>query len=820
MTELFVHPIGKNTVIARCAWWLEQAAFGLLLMVVGFLPWIFSQTQLDTTELPKQTILIVSAGLVWLLLVIQDALRGAWHIAWDRYAKITFAMVGICAVLALASQDPYGSWVGMTKQIAPSVFTMIAGAAWWLAIRRLVQAPMRLLLVLSTWFVSATLFAWGTVAWLLGTGVFPWSLSIFRAITPLGTVSDVAIFLVPVVLLSSVLLIEGGKSLGQIRGKTLGYLRIFAGAALIPSLLLIGVIGSPVPWLALAVGAGFLGALTRVKRERIGWLMVTIGCALSVLLAVFSPSWNPWHVLSNRISLTIPAEISLGTRPSWIMAVQGLQEHPLVGRGAGTWVSLFLQKRDPALNLSPFATVRFFQASSSFATAVGTMGILGTVALLVWLFLPGVVALRRNEETETTLSGWKSYLLALWGASVVLWIGLPFALIHVFFFWLVSALLINTQSGKIRARAFHFDHPAKGILPLTIAVLVAFVCAWIGMQRFLAERLFIEGKKALEVQAYPAAEQRLALAHAWNPWTDIYTALLSQTYAQEARARLAKNPSQNELAGIVALLARAEALNAEARLIHPDRVELWLANASIVSTQNALIAPTLRSNGDIAALLRAQALDPSNPQGALFVANTYLQRAEGERAWLSSTDEQVKTAARLRLEEAMREAMRWFDRAEVLQPNLPAVAAGRARIALLLGKNDDAIQALEALQQRGNQSQEIQIQIALLYEQTGKTELATRQLEAVLKDHPTDAAPLARWSLARLYVNVNRLDEAIALLESLAVQFPHESVVQQQLAELKRIRLESDQAKIAPSTPTTTTSTVPTKTRIPVRRRK
>lgn len=820
MSELFSHPTGRHAVIARIEWWLEQMAFGLLLMVVGFLPWIFSQTQLDSTELPKQTVLVVSAGLVWFLLVIQDALRGAWHIAWDRYAKIVFIMVGTLALLAIASRDPYGSWVGMTKQIPTAVFTMLAGAAWWLASRRLVNAPTRLLLTIGVWMTSAAFFAWGTAAWLLGTMVWPWTLPLFRAITPLGTVSEVAIFLVPTSLFAFAIFVEGAKVIGRTRGRISVYLRIFALLVLLPSLLLIGAIGSPVLWFALAAGAGVFLFLAQEKKERIGWSAITILCLASVCLSLFSPSWNPWRMLGDRISLTVPAEVTLGAPASWKMALQGFQEHPVVGRGAGTWVSLFLQKRDPALNLSPYATVRFFQASSSAATAVGTGGLLGSIALLVWLMLPGAIAMRRKEETSpSVLAGWKPYLLAVWVTNIVLWLGLSFALIHVFFFWLLSALLVNTHTTKIRARTFQFDHPVKGIFPLTIATLVAFVCAWVGMQRFLAERLFVEGKNALEQQSYTEAERRLHLAHAWNPWTDVYTNLLSQAYLQEARMKLAQQPDPKVLPEIAVLLTRAERLNTEARLQHPDRVESWLAAASIASTRNLLVAPALRTTADIAALLQAQGLDPSNPQGALLLASVYLQRAESEQAWLASNDEQVKTAAKLRLEEAVREVTRWYDRAELLQPNLPAVFAGRAHLALLLGKNKEAIEALEALEKGGNKTQELQIQIALLYEQTGKTELAMRLLEAVVKDHPEGAAPLARWSLARLYAASGRLEEAMTLLESLAAQFPHESIIQRQLAELQRVRLEESQAKIQSNTPTSTISTVPTKTRAKLRKK-
>lgn len=820
MSALFPRFSGSHARLSRIAWWLEQSAFGLLLMLVACLPWIFSRTQLDVVELPKQTVLIASAGLVWFLLVLHDAAQGSWRIAWDRSAKIlALAMVAL-GITAFFSRDSYGSWVGMTKQIPVAVLTMVAGFAWWLAIRRLVQTPLQLMLVLGTWMTSGGLFAWGTLAWLFGVSVWPWSLSVFRAITPLGAVSEVALFLVPIALLATALLVQGEVFFRLRSHKQRAIVRAGAAFVLFPCFMLFGAVGSGMLWGVLFMGMIAFLMSAPAKRERLWWLFASVVCLGSLISSVMPARLNVWRLFFDRWSLTIPAEVTLGTRVSWSMALQGLREHVLVGSGAGTWVNLFLAHRDPALNQSPYATVRFFQAASSAATAVGTVGLLGTVSLLTWLLLPGITVLQRqakNEESE--LAPWRTVLLPLWLISVVLWFGSAFSLVHVVFVWLMSALLLTTKTGKVPARAFHFDHPIKGILPLTLATLVAFICSWVGMQRFVAERLFIEGKNALEERAYGQAERRLALAHAWNPWTDVYTSLLSQLYAQEARTELARRPSPSMLPRISELLRRSEQLNAEARLQHPDRIELWLAAAAIVSTRNSLVAPTLWSNGDIAALLHAQALDPSNPQQALLLANTYMQRAEQESTWLLSPDEQTKTAARLRLEEATREATKWYDRAEALQPHLPATAAGRARLALLNGKKEEAIQALEALRASGNQSQELQIQIALLYEQVGQSELATRLLEAVIKDHPADAVPLARWSLARLYASVDRVEEAITLLEALAKQFPHESIVQQQLAELQRIRLEETKRVIAPASPTTTTSTVPTKSRPRVRRR-
>jgi hypothetical protein len=812
MSALFPHGSGHHATILRIEWWLEQLAFGLLLMMVGWLPWVFSRMQLDTVELPKQTVLIVSAGLVWFLLVVQDALRGAWHLVWDRSAKILAFSLLVLALGTVLSRDLYGSWVGITKQIPTAMLSLIAVYAWWLAIRRLVQTPLRLGLLVGVWLVSAGILAWGTLAWLLGATIWPWSLEIFRVVTPAGAVSEVASFLIVPTLISLVLIIQGKtvtllKQLRLIRG-----LGIAGLVVLIPSVFLIGMVGSLGLWLALAAGAKMFAIIANTRRVRAAWIAVAAISLLSAM-TLFMPTVNPWSKLASRVSITVPAEVALGTRVSWSMAFQGLKEHPLVGRGAGTWVSLFLTHRDPALNASPFANIRFFQAASSAATVVGTLGLLGILASLAWLLLPGIVVLRSyKQEHESVLPGVKWALLPLWLASVVIWFTLPFATVHLFFFWLLSALLVNTQASPLRGRVFHFDHPGKGILPLTLATLAAFVCSWIGMQRFLAEQIFVAGKDALAAQKYALAEERLLLAHAWNPWTDVYTSLLSQTYLQAARAELAQNPSPARLSAITSLLQRSEQLSAEAREQYSDRVETWLAAASIASTRNLLIAPALRTNTDIVALTQAQTLDPSNPQIALLIANAYTQQADTEQNWLTSSDEKVKATARARFNDEIEKATIWFVKADALQPGLAAVASGRAHLALLKGDTEGAIHALETLERQGNQTQELKVQLALLYEQAGKTDLAMRLLEAIVKDHIQDASPLARWTLARLYAGQDRLEESLVLIEGLAQQFPKESLVQQQLAELRRARLEAEREKITPPTTVTSTVTVPSKT--------
>ena len=304
MSALFPHGSGRQALISRLEWWLEQCAFGLLLMIVGWLPWIFSQTQLDTVELPKQTVLIVSAGLVWFLLVLQDALRGAWHIVWDRSAKILATTLLVLALGAILSRDPYGSWVGMTKQIPTAMLSLIGVFAWWLAIRRLVQSPLRFAMVIGIWLVSAGVLAWGTVAWLLGATMWPWSLEIFRVITPAGAVSEVAVFLLLPTLLAAAFVIHGGKILALTKRTVVHVLRGLGAVVLIPSFFLIGLVGSVGLWLALALAALVFAVVVTAKRARQSWLVLAAICFVSAV-TIFAPAINPWQKLATRVSITV-----------------------------------------------------------------------------------------------------------------------------------------------------------------------------------------------------------------------------------------------------------------------------------------------------------------------------------------------------------------------------------------------------------------------------------------------------------------------------------------------------------------------------------
>lgn len=787
MSELFLSLRERRGSRVWWAWVLEEAAFALLLAVVALLPWIFSTTQLDAIELPKQTFILASGGLVWLLLVLRDVLVGKVEFPWDRASKLAVGSVVVLGVLACVSRDPYGSWVGINKQIATSVFTMIAGMTWWFAIRRLVQSPVRFMLTGGTFLVSTGLLALGTGAWLLNMPLWPWSRLAAQGITPLGTVSDTALVLVPVALLAAAILVQGGAMV-ESRGKhTVMVVRLLAGVVLLACLLLIGAVSSPVLWAASMAGVFMYAWAAPHKKERRIWTGGAVVLLALVVLSAFSPSWDPWRKLGDRLSLAVPAEVALSARASWPMAWQGLKTDPLLGRGAGTWVNLFLQERDPALNQSPYSAVRFFQGSSSAVTAVGTMGVFGIFALLVWLLLPlSTFRIRRSVE-PSILGGFTIYVLVPWIAFVVLWLGSVFTTASVLLFWFVSALFVATRTSKGAMQSMTLFGKKRSLVPVILIVLGAGALLWGSMQRLIAEQMFVAGKTAFAAGNIAVAKQTLALAKAWNPANDVYAALLSQVYGEEIRLAFTAQPNQQELARIITILHRAEVLNARARSLNPDRSESWLAAATLATTHAAL-EPRSRENEDVVnALKRAAELEPTNTRIALALGTVYGQRVEAAYPLLQEENKRVRAQATQQVEEGLREARVWFERARFLDARNEEASLSLAQLAFREGKLPEAIREVETVIRSGNASQDLQVQLALLYVQADQDELAMRLLEAVIAEHTSDASPLARYHLAELYVASIRYEEALGLLQGLTAQFPEEAVLQKRYAEIQRL---------------------------------
>ncbi len=735
-------------------------------MVVAGMPWVFSVTQLDRLELPKQTLLICTAGIVWLLLLAQDLLRKEWRVAWDRATQCVLVCSVIFIGLACFSQDPYASWIGTTKQISFAAATMLAGGAWWLAIRRLVNAPLRFALVGGTWALSLGVFVVATSAWLFGHGLWPWTSSLLQGSTPVGTVADLAVCVTPLVLLALYAFIHGKQAFHLSGTSANVVIRVLALILFLPSVLLIGITASPVPWLALAGGSLVLyGATPKQSLKRIWQWCAGVFLLFALLIGLF-PQWNPWRSIERSVSQTASAEVTLSTPVSWSMAIQGLKKDPFVGQGAGTWISLFLQERDPGLNLSPLARVRFYQGSSALATVAGTLGIVGLLAWAAWLLLPWFSVLFRTQGSSP-LHFFRTPTLALCVVMAFLWAGLTFTVTSVFFVWLLSALFYTTETTELTEIRVRFDRPFRGVLPIGFLVVGIFFCSWGGFQRYFAEWMFVLGKQAYAQHDLINAERRVTLARVWNRWNDVYPSFLSQVHAAQARDQLAQSGNDVDLTYVSSIVSKAERLNQEARALAPHRVDNWISAAYVASLRDSLVAPTLRGDRDLRALAEAERLDPSNADIALLIAGRYLDRVEQSMAMNATTTSSTAD-----------QALHWFNQAAALHAEPDQIYNGLARLALAQRQVNEAIAALEALRQYGDQDQLIQTRLALLYLEKGNDELGLRLLELSVKEETSQSPPLARWSLAHLYESSGRFQEALDTLAPLLEKYPDEPGLQ------------------------------------------
>ncbi len=732
------------------------------MMLVAGLPWVFSTTQLDRLELPKQTLLICTAGIVWLLFLMQDLLRKEWRFAWDRATQCVLGCSLLFVILACVSQDPYASWIGTTKQIPFAAATMLAGAAWWLAIRRLVNSPLRFALIGGAWAISLGVFGIATAAWLFGYGVWPWTSSLLQGSTPLGTITDLAVCSTPLALLALYTFVQGKQAFHLSGSKANILLRIVAVIFFVPSVLFVGVTGSPVPWLALAGGSFLFQYATSKRFSKYVWQ----GCAgvffAFALFINFFPQLNPWRTIEQSVSRVASAEVALSTPVSWSIALQGLKRSPLIGQGAGTWSSLFLQERDPALNISPLARIRFYQGSSALVTMAGTLGLIGLLVWLAWLLLPWLGGVFRTQGASP-LHFFRIPVLGLCATMVILWMGLTFTVTSVFFMWLLSALFYTTETTELTEVRVRFSRPFQGVLPIGFLIVGIFFCTWGGFQRFFAEWMFVLGKQAYAQHDLVSAERRVTLAHAWNRWNDVYPSFLAQVYTAQAQDQLSQSAKEVDISQIAAIVVHAEQLNQEARTLAPHRVDNWISAAFIASLHDSLVAPALRGDRDLTALAEAERLDPSNADIALLFAGRYLDRVEQSASLNVTTTSSTAALAR-----------HWFERATILHAEPDQIYNGLARLAFARHEIDEAISALEALRRYGDQDQVIQTRLALLYLEKGNDELGLRLLEVAVQEETPQSPPLARWSLAHLYEASGRFDEAFATLEPLLKKYPDE----------------------------------------------
>lgn len=459
-------------------------------------------------------------------------------------------------------------------------------------------------------------------------------------------------------------------------------------------------------------------------------------------------------------------------RPSWaatgILVKNSLSEKPVLGSGPNTFAYNWMKFKPSAVNSTLFWNARFYSGAGHIPSALVTTGVLGTMALILFLasFLwYGKKVFTKNENA----AGGNEFLTASFAGASFLWLCEMFytpgtVILSLAFVSSGIVVAVLSQQGRIGAMDLSLSKKTKFSLANTIITLFLLIGS--------VSLIYMYARKVSAFRSYDKALKT------FNSTGDIDGAEKALTKAQ-------KTDSQDEY---LRTLSELNLIKLNKTLTDPS-----LSKDSAVKSveESAALAAQYAS--------QAKDLNPVDPANWMQLGKIY------------------ESMIPLKLENADSFALSAYSQAFESSPKDPSPALASARVALQMNKSEDAkkylnfslgiknnfVPALFLLSQIEAQSGNFKeailraeqaasfspnepgifFQLGLLYYQNNDTDLARQAFERAVSLESNYAN--ARYFLGIVYDKMGMKKEALEQFENIAAANPDNEEVAQILSNLK-----------------------------------
>lgn len=771
MDEASSMPQGRQ--LARIAdaiarWSVYLAVF---LIPLTYLPWT-----VNGLDFNKQALLIVLAivgTLAWLGKMLASR-KAEW-----RKTPMNL-LVGIYLVIyfisAWFSTNRYLSYVGDFGQEAYGGVTLVAFALLYLVTVNTFKTSRDVKKALNLLLLGGFIVMVLAYLQVLGLRLFGGQLATSNGFNLVGSVNSLGVYggFMLALLMGVYLMPEKRPKWNLVRNVILAILGVL-------SLFYIAMLSFWVLWMVVVAASVVILAYGMVKTDKVSLVtMLSIPMALIVIGVLFM-------FLRFPINIGLPAEVLPSLKASASISKDALANAPLLGSGPGTFLFDYTQFRSADLNSTAFWNVHFDRSASSFLTLLATTGILGIAGWIVLFgFFGGRVGwglAKGNDEwllRLTMFAGWSALFVGklLYSTNMSL----------EFLFWMMTALLVTMEWKNWREA--RFEQSPRSALVLSFFFIVAVIFSIAGLylegQRYVAERAYTKAATAQITNEadVDATIQNLATATRLNGQNDLYYRTLSQALRLKVNLEAQKagpQPTAEQSRNLAVLTANAVNMGKRATDLSPSNVQNWSSLAGMYRD----LAGTAEGAADAAesAYLKAIELEPSNPIYHTELGKIRLNIADTLKATLEQLGEEEKAAAQERATELEGQAHANFMKATELKGDY---ASGHYWLAISLqrqGRTDEALERLTALRNANPEDLGVGLQYGLLLFQSGDKTGAITELERLISLSPTFSN--ARWFLASMYEDAGRLEDATAQLEEVAKANPNDPNVKARLEALQ-----------------------------------
>ncbi len=741
------------------------AAINVVLLITVFaMPLLFTPLTADAINPAKQLFLLIAMTLVGVLWIARIFVTKTVVL---RKSFLYFPVVlylGAVIISAIASVDRYTSFFGGASNEYTSLVTLI-GYTTMLFFMTTHESDIAFVRrAILAFFISSLVIHVANLLMLFGVAI-----PTLSAGSPIGSVYALAIFTTFVVLLASgMLLFDREHQAAFLPGKSGVILRITAALAALSGLAYLVLIGWWVAWLVVLIGSGLLLLFVFIYAgtfRSIGHLMMPL---LTFVLALL------FLLVKTPIAARVPVEVSPNQQASVQIAQNTLRDSPAFGSGPATYFADYARYRPLSLNKTVLWNVHFDRAASFALTQVATLGIVGALLwLLLIVFVAGRVVYSFIRERDPVLWMLTAILFFPWLAMIVARFLYQSTMALEFEFWFSTALLVIV-TGRTARRAT-FSNSPRVLLGSSFAAIVfavfMVVVLLIGTERFAAAAIFARGAHAgatPEVNL-DALEHDTSRAVALDPHTDIYL----RNVAHVALLRAGQTSKTEDLR---TYLDAAVSAARQATVVSPVNAQNWEMLGSVYEQ----MAGPVRGAGElaIAALQKAQELDPKNPLYPTEIAKIHITLADALRAG----KDQGKSAEE-DIADHLTNALSSLTRAVTLKSDYAPAQFYSAAVFERQGKLPEAVAKMEAVVQANPRDLGAIMQMSLLYLKNNAPDKAEVQLKRALELSPNNAN--AHWYLASIYEARRDILGAVKEIEAVLATNPDNQAVKDRLAGLK-----------------------------------
>lgn len=329
----------------------------------------------------RRTPLDIPIGIFWLVYLLATVFSiDRWHSFWGFFGDPSRGLMSVTALII----------------------------AYYLAMSHLNEKRMKL--VFAGFIGAGILLCLWTALGILGVKFLPQSLLNVSPLSLIGSVSGAgAIFsaLIPL-LITAVFMVQSGKNMSAIWKNTLTGILL---AGLILDMFLILALYNFIPWIALLIGLGFflIYILARLVRPIESWTWLPMAVFVLAMAVLMIGAVNITRV-------NLPVEVSPAFGISSEVAKDAFKSKFVLGSGPATYGYDFSLYRPQNFNENYFYNLRFYQGTGLIAEAVPTLGVLGSIALVLVILSylsVGVYLLTREKERN------KVYSLGMFSAMIM-----------------------------------------------------------------------------------------------------------------------------------------------------------------------------------------------------------------------------------------------------------------------------------------------------------------------------------------------------------------------------------------------------------------